>query len=72
MVIDATWLLDSDAVDLLNSVLKKKKEFKLAKVLITTVPFGDRNRLPLELLENANTGYLINPLNKKHTEDQLA
>lgn len=44
----------------------------MAKALITTVPFGDKNRLPLELLENAGIGYLINPLNKKLTEDQLA
>ena len=44
----------------------------MAKVLITTVPFGNRSRLPLELLENANIEYLINPLNKKLTEDQLA
>jgi D-3-phosphoglycerate dehydrogenase len=42
------------------------------KALITTVPFGDKNRLPLELLENAGIDYLINPLNKKLTEDQLA
>jgi D-3-phosphoglycerate dehydrogenase / 2-oxoglutarate reductase len=43
----------------------------MAKALITTVPFGDRNRLPLELLENAGIDYLINPYNKKLTEDQL-
>jgi D-3-phosphoglycerate dehydrogenase len=44
----------------------------MAKALITTVPFGDKNRLPLELLESANIEYLINPHNKKLTEDQLA
>ena len=44
----------------------------MPKVLITTVPFGDKNRLPLELLENENIEYLINPLNKKLTEDELA
>lgn len=44
----------------------------MAKALITTVPFGDKNRLPLELLENAGIEYLINPHNKKLTEDQLA
>lgn len=44
----------------------------MAKTLITTVPFVDKNRLPLELLENAGIEYLINPLNKKLTEDQLA
>jgi D-3-phosphoglycerate dehydrogenase / 2-oxoglutarate reductase len=44
----------------------------MAKVLITTVPFGDKNRLPLELLEKLGVEYLINPLNKKLTEDELA
>lgn len=44
----------------------------MAKVLITTVPFADKNRLPLELLENAGIEYLINPHNRKLTEDQLA
>ena len=44
----------------------------MPKVLITTVPFGDKNRLPLDLLENAGIDYLINPFNKKMTEDQLA
>ena len=42
------------------------------KVLITTVPFGDKNRLPLELLEAAGIDYLINPLNRKLKEDELA
>ena len=45
--------------------------FKLPKVLITTVPFCDKDRLPLELLENSGIEYLINPFNKKITEDQL-
>ena len=44
----------------------------MAKVLITTVPFGNKNPLPLELLERNNIEYLINPLNKKLTEDELA
>ena len=44
----------------------------MPKALITTVPFGDKNRLPLELLESAEIDYLINPLNKKLTEDELA
>ena len=43
----------------------------MAKVLITTVPFGDKNRLPLELLENAGMEYCINPYNAKLTEGQL-
>lgn len=44
----------------------------MAKVLITTVPFGDKNYLPLEMLENAGIEYLINPHNKRLSEDMLA
>jgi D-3-phosphoglycerate dehydrogenase / 2-oxoglutarate reductase len=44
----------------------------MPKVLITTLPFGDKNRLPLDLLEKESIEYLINPLNKKLTEDELA
>ena len=44
---------------------------KLPKVLITTIPFGDKDPLPLKLLENSGIEYLINPFNKKITEDQL-
>ena len=44
----------------------------MSKALITTVPFGDKNRLPFELLKNAGIDYLINPHNKKLTEDELA
>jgi D-3-phosphoglycerate dehydrogenase / 2-oxoglutarate reductase len=44
----------------------------MPKVLITTVPFGEKNKLPIDLLEKNNIEYLINPLNKKLTEDELA
>ena len=44
----------------------------MPKVLITTVPFAKKNRLPLELLEAIGAEYLINPLNKKLTENGLA
>jgi D-3-phosphoglycerate dehydrogenase len=44
----------------------------MSKVLITTVPFADKNRLPLELLEGAGLDYVINPLGRKLTEDELA
>jgi D-3-phosphoglycerate dehydrogenase / 2-oxoglutarate reductase len=44
----------------------------LPNVLITTIPFGDRDRFPLDLLENEGIDYLINPFNKKITEEQLA
>jgi D-3-phosphoglycerate dehydrogenase / 2-oxoglutarate reductase len=41
------------------------------KALITTVPFGKKNPLPLELLKESDIEYLINPLNRKLTEDEL-
>lgn len=44
----------------------------MAKVLITTVPFGDKNRLPIELLEAAGIEYLINPIGRKLKEAELA
>lgn len=44
----------------------------MPKALITTVPFGDRNRLPLELLEAAGIQYVINPLGRKLKEAELA
>ena len=36
----------------------------MCKVLITTVPFGEKNRLPFELLENANIDYLAESIAK--------
>jgi len=44
----------------------------MSKVLITTVPFGDKNKLPLELLEAAGIEYLINPIGRKLKEEELA
>lgn len=44
----------------------------MAKVLITTVPFGENTRLPFELLEKARIEYLVNPLGKKLTENEVA
>ena len=35
------------------------------KVLITAVPFGGQNKLPLELLDISGVDYLINPCNKR-------
>jgi len=44
----------------------------MPKALITTVPFGDKNHLPIELLEAAGIEYLINPVGRKLKEDELA
>jgi D-3-phosphoglycerate dehydrogenase / 2-oxoglutarate reductase len=44
----------------------------LPKILITTVPFSDKNSLPFDLLDNARIEYSTNPFNKKLTEEQLA
>ena len=43
----------------------------MPKALITTVPFADKVQQPLDMLEEAGIDYLINPLNKKLTEDEL-
>jgi D-3-phosphoglycerate dehydrogenase len=43
----------------------------MAKVLITTVPFGEHNSLPLEMLNSLDVDFLINPLNRKLNELQL-
>lgn len=45
---------------------------QMHKALITTVPFGDKNRLPLEQLESSGIEYLINPIGRKLKEDELA
>ena len=42
------------------------------KVLITTVPFGQKDTQPLENLNNAGIEYLINPINRKLDEDEIA
>ncbi len=42
------------------------------RVLITTVPFGEINRKPLDLLEAEGIDYGINPLNRKLKEAELA
>jgi D-3-phosphoglycerate dehydrogenase len=48
------------------------KETQMHKALITTVPFADKNRLPIQLMEDAGIQYLINPINRKLKEDELA
>ena len=44
----------------------------MPKVLITTVPFGDKNRLPIDLLEASGVEYSINSLGRKLKEEELA
>jgi len=44
----------------------------MSRVLITTIPFGVNNSLPIELLKNTGIRFTINPLNRKLTEDELA
>ena len=41
------------------------------KTLITTVPFGQINSKPLELLRNNKINFTINPLGKKLSESDL-
>lgn len=41
------------------------------KALITTVPFAEKNKLPIEMLDASGIEYLINPLKRKLKEDEL-
>lgn len=43
----------------------------MPRALITTLPFGKENRLPIDLLEAAGIEYVINPLGRKLKEDEL-
>ena len=43
----------------------------MAKVLITTIPFGDPSPTSLEALDQAGINYTINPFNRKITEADL-
>jgi len=42
------------------------------RVLVTTVPFGEVDRRPLEILESAGLEVMLNPLNRKLTATDLA
>ena len=44
----------------------------MAKVLITTVPFGEKDRRPLDYLDANDIDYIINPIGRKLTEDELS
>ncbi|MBK7015847.1 MAG: phosphoglycerate dehydrogenase [Sulfuritalea sp.] len=44
----------------------------MSKVLITTVPFGDKCSQPFEQLGAAGIDYLINPIGRKLKEEELA
>ena len=44
----------------------------MKKVLITTIPFGETNPLPLELLKDAGINFEFNPLGKRLKESELA
>lgn len=44
----------------------------MSKVLITTVPFADKNSQPIEQLQAAGIEYLVNPIGRKLKEDELA
>jgi D-3-phosphoglycerate dehydrogenase len=43
-----------------------------ARVLITTIPFGEVSRRPLDLLEEAGVDYTVNPIGRKLREHELA
>ena len=41
------------------------------KVLITSVPFGQKNRKPIEILDSLSVDYEINKIGRKLSEDEL-
>jgi D-3-phosphoglycerate dehydrogenase / 2-oxoglutarate reductase len=41
------------------------------KALITTIPFGEMDKTPIDLLNEHKIEYTINPFNKKITEEEL-
>ena len=43
----------------------------MTQILITTVPFGQHNRLPLDLLDSLNLDYVVNPIGRKLVEEEL-
>ena len=44
----------------------------MARVLVTTVPFGVHNSFPFELLESTGVNFEINPLGRRLKELELA
>ena len=42
------------------------------KVLITTIPFGEVDPMPIERLSDEGLDYVINPLGRKPNEKELA
>jgi D-3-phosphoglycerate dehydrogenase len=49
-----------------------EKKSSAARAFISTAPFAESNRLPIELLESAGIEYQINPLGRRLKEDELA
>jgi D-3-phosphoglycerate dehydrogenase len=43
----------------------------VARVLITTVPFADQNKLPFELLDSVGAEYIVNPFGRRLQEAEL-
>ena len=41
------------------------------KVLITSVPFGQKDRKPIEILDSLSVDYEINKIGRKLSEDEL-
>lgn len=44
----------------------------MLNVLISTVPFADKNSLPIELLSGVGANFVINPIGRKLMEEELA
>lgn len=70
---DTKSIYELDRVKLKEKVNPEKLKSKdIQKLLITTVPFGENNTKPLEMIEGTNSiKYTINPLNRKLKENEL-
>ena len=43
----------------------------MARVFVSTAPFADKNRLPVELLNSGGHTFEVNPLGRRLTESEL-
>ena len=43
----------------------------MSKVLITTSPFGEYDKFPIEMLEKCEVDYVLNPFKRRVTEEEL-
>jgi len=63
--------IEQDEVVVKSPVVIKSSQDVKRRVLITTVPFGQADRYPIDLLESDQVEYVINPIGRRLKEDEL-